>query len=150
MNSDKNLIILVDDNLGDIVLIERAVKASLLPIEFISFLSGRAFITHIFSLATLPKMIILDINMPVLDGFEILDILGKDPALRKITKIVMSSSSNPKDIYKSYQHGAHCYINKPLAFFDLKIMMQIIILHWLKPYPFNYKRIDHVHYNLSH
>jgi CheY-like chemotaxis protein len=150
MNNRPFLTISVDDNPGDNFLIKRALLASDSPIYFHSFLSSRAFLTYIFAQENLPSLIFLDINIPVIDGFEILTILKKDPRLNAIPKIVMSSSSNLKDIYKSYRYGANCFVVKPLSYADLQQTIKSIVSFWLKPYSFNYNFIKYVNFNISY
>jgi len=61
-----------------------------------------------------PELILLDLNLPGTDGREVLEELKKDPKLKTIPVIVLTTSSDDKDINKCYQAGANSYINKPV------------------------------------
>lgn len=60
-----------------------------------------------------PQLIMLDLNMPRKDGRAVLAEVKGDPALRKIPIIVFTTSQSPRDISRSYELGANCYVNKP-------------------------------------
>jgi len=60
-----------------------------------------------------PQLIMLDLNMPRKDGRAVLAEVKGDPALRKIPIIVFTTSQSPRDIARSYELGANCYVNKP-------------------------------------
>ena len=61
-----------------------------------------------------PELILLDLNLPGTDGRDVLEELKKDPKLKTIPVIVLTTSSDDKDINKCYQAGANSYINKPV------------------------------------
>jgi len=69
-----------------------------------------------FSSAPVPDLVILDLNLPVKNGSEVLAEVKGDARLRKIPVIVLSTSSSPEDIERSYDLHANCYICKPSGF----------------------------------
>jgi two-component system, chemotaxis family, response regulator Rcp1 len=66
-----------------------------------------------YSTKNTPQLVILDLNMPRKDGRAVLAEVKADPQLRKIPIIVFTTSQSPRDILRSYELGANCYVNKP-------------------------------------
>ncbi len=62
-----------------------------------------------------PDLVLLDLNLPILNGNEVLSQLKKDPDLRRVPVVVLTSSSAETDVVKSYDLGANCYITKPVG-----------------------------------
>ena len=63
-----------------------------------------------------PDLVLLDLNLPGIDGFEVLTQLKSDPALRAIPVVVLTTSRLEADVLKTYRHGANTYIQKPSEF----------------------------------
>ena len=80
----------------------------------------------------LPKLIMLDLNLPRKSGHEMLQDIKTNPKCQNIPVIVFSSSSRPVDIIKSYQLHANAYIVKPIILEDYKLTAQRIHDFWLK------------------
>ncbi|MGD1950384.1 MAG: response regulator [Leptolyngbyaceae cyanobacterium] len=80
----------------------------------------------------LPKLILLDLNLPRKSGHEMLQDIKTNPKCQNIPVIVFSSSSRPVDIIKSYQLHANAYIVKPIILEDYKLTAQRIHDFWLK------------------
>jgi CheY-like chemotaxis protein len=125
----KNLeILVVEDNPADVRLMQEALKESQLRstihvarngVEALDFF--RRQIQEHFK--RYPDLIILDLNLPLSHGFDVLTHLKSDPRLRRIPVIVLSSSANREDILKSYDLHANCYILKPV---DLEPFVELI------------------------
>jgi CheY-like chemotaxis protein len=79
-----------------------------------------------------PGLILLDLNMPRMDGHEVLRALRADPALRRIPVIVLTTSSAEEDVLRSYELGANCFITKPGTFDRLVEVVRILDQHWLQ------------------
>ncbi len=79
-----------------------------------------------------PAVILLDLNLPGTDGREVLEEVKRDPKLKSIPIVVISTSSNPIDIETSYQNGANSYIVKEVNFTAFKIAMQIFEDYWFR------------------
>jgi CheY-like chemotaxis protein len=79
-----------------------------------------------------PGLILLDLNLPGTDGREVLAMIKQNIALKTIPVIVLSTSSNPKDIEDCYQSGANSYMLKPMDINGLKISMQMMLDYWFK------------------
>jgi chemotaxis family two-component system response regulator Rcp1 len=120
-------ILLVDDNEGDILLTREALQEAGIVgkisvaydgVEAIQFLRNN----RPFGGET-PDLILLDINLPKMDGKEVLSIIKNDPDLRRIPVIMLTTSSSEKDIFASYDNHANCYITKPV---DLEKFMDVV------------------------
>jgi len=119
---------LVEDNEGDILLTREALEEAKIVnrisvaydgIEALEFLKKRAP----FGDGETPDLILLDINLPRMDGTEVLGIIKNDPDLRRIPVIMLTTSSSEKDILVSYDNHANCYITKPV---DLERFMEVV------------------------
>ena len=120
-------ILLVEDNEGDIEITKRAIEHGKLSstlsvahdgVEAIEYLSRQ----NKFADAVRPDLILLDLNMPRMDGKEFIEVAKRDDKLKSIPIIMLTSSSAPKDIQECYERYANCYIIKP---FDLTKYMDI-------------------------
>lgn len=127
-------ILLVEDNEGDIVLTMEALKeAQVLNTidivrdgdEALRFLRKE----EVYKDAETPDLIFLDINLPRIDGTEILSIIKNDEILKVIPVIMLTTSDAENDIMKSYCNHANCYITKPV---DMDKFMEVI--HTIKSF----------------
>lgn len=112
-------ILLVEDNPGDVRLTIEALKEGKIlshlsvardGVEALDFLNRRSA----FAEAPKPDMILLDLNLPRKDGREVLMEIKKDPKLRRIPVVILTTSGADEDIRKSYDLHANCYITKPV------------------------------------
>ena len=78
-----------------------------------------------------PQLILLDLNLPGKDGYEVLEEIKNNNLWRTIPTIVLSSSATPCDIDKSYRLHANAYITKPTSFSDYQVIAQKIYDFWL-------------------
>ncbi len=79
----------------------------------------------------MPKMILLDLNMPRKDGRQVLAEIKADPVLRRIPVIVLTTSQAEEDIVKTYDLGVSGFITKPVSFTGLKEVLKAIEIYWL-------------------
>ncbi len=117
----KYYVLLVEDNPADERLIREAFNAACNDVAITSASNGAE------ALALLrrerPNFILLDLNLPAVDGREVLRQLKSDKRLRHIPIIVLTSSLMPRDILGAYRSGANCYLQKPL---DLPVLFEKI------------------------
>lgn len=111
-------ILLVEDNPGDIRLMRDYLKCSKVGININVVKNGAEAIHYLqkkgkFNDVTTPQLVILDLNMPIKGGREVLSQVKEDPDLKHIPIIVFTTSDAQMDIYNSYQLHANCYITKP-------------------------------------
>jgi CheY-like chemotaxis protein len=79
-----------------------------------------------------PGMILLDLNMPRMDGREALKVIKQDPELRRIPVVVLTTSKAEEDIYRSYDLGVNSFIIKPVTFDSLVNIMRILEAYWFE------------------
>ena len=79
-----------------------------------------------------PGLILLDLNMPKMDGRDALKVIKEDPTLRDIPVVVLSTSRLDQDIVRSYQLGVNSFISKPVTFTGLVEAMNVLGRYWLE------------------
>ena len=115
-------ILLVEDNEGDIVLTKEALREARIGNEVRVARDGQEALDMLRNTDNLPQLILLDINLPKMDGLELL-LIKKDERLKRIPVIMLSTSSAEKDILHSYANHANCFITKPV---DLAKFMEVV------------------------
>jgi len=112
-------ILLVEDNEGDIILTLEAFEESKVKTEISVVRNGQEALDFLFTKgefkdAKKPDLILLDINIPIFNGHEVLELIKQDSKLKKIPVIMLTTSSNQKDIDKAYENHTNSYVKKPL------------------------------------
>lgn len=79
-----------------------------------------------------PSLILLDLNMPRKDGREALREIKTDPSLRQIPVVVLTTSQDEKDIFRSYDLGANSFIMKPVTFRKMVDVVRLLDRYWFK------------------
>lgn len=134
---DKNVnILLIEDNLGDIRLIQEVLKESVHPHKLHIVTDGEQAVHYLkregqYANEPAPNLILLDLNLPKKDGREVLAEIKTHEHLRFIPVVVFSSSEAEKDIQKSYDLHANCYVVKPFDFNHFSKVIQSIQNFWL-------------------
>ncbi len=100
-------------------------------VELLAYLKREEKYTYLKK-EPLPSIILLDLNMPKMDGREALEILRKDKAFRKIPVIILTTSRAQEDILKSYDAGCNSYLRKPIKFEDLIKLMISFKKFWIE------------------
>jgi len=80
----------------------------------------------------LPSLLLLDLKMPRLNGFDVLKWLRQQPGLRRTLVVVFSSSAETEDVNLAYDLGANSYLRKPAHFQDLEVVVQTLEKYWLE------------------
>lgn len=132
MNGANSIVILlVEDNEGDIVLTKAAMKEIKLTNRLLIARDGDEALDILFQRqgnegAPRPDLILLDLNLPSTDGYEVLQELKNAPDLKTIPVVVLTSSESDEDRLKSYSLSANCFVSKPLnASAFVKVVQQI-------------------------
>ena len=140
MGNERTDILLVEDNPNDVKLTLHAFKSANLAnnvhiardgVEALEFLfctgphAGR-------SMDEPPKLVLLDLKLPRLDGHEVLKRMKADPRTARIPVVVLTSSSEERDVMKTYENGGNSYIVKPVDFEQFTESVRDIGKYWLE------------------
>ena len=123
-------ILLVEDNEADVWLFCEACDALGIEHDVQVLRDGEQALELLTSGKNLPEIILLDINMPKLDGFDVLTAARALPQLRSIPIIMLSSSRDPKDVRRAHELGANSYIHKTMT--DFSDVVGDFDRYWLK------------------
>ena len=133
-------ILIADDDADDRMLIEDAFRESRLsnPLHFVEngeellhFLRGEGRFADRGSIK-LPRLILLDLNMPKMDGRTALKHLKADPELRRIPVVVLTTSKAEEDILRTYDLGVSSFITKPVTFQGLVEVVRALNSYWIE------------------
>jgi CheY-like chemotaxis protein len=130
-------ILLVEDNEGDIILTLEAFEESKIKVEISVVRNGQEALDFLFNRdssasLTKPDLILLDINLPIYNGQEVLKRIKQDSLLKKIPVIMLTTSSNQKDIDQAYENQCNSYVKKPLEMGDFFEAIKKIEQFWLQ------------------
>lgn len=140
MNSTNEIeILLVEDNLSDAELTIRALKKKNLANRLIHLTNGAEALDFLFgkgkysdrNVSNLPKVVLLDLKMPKIDGLEVLEKIRADQRTKTIPVVILTSSKEDPDIEASYALGANSYIVKPVEFDNFVKAVSDLGLYWL-------------------
>ena len=131
--SDAVEILLIEDNPDDAGLAIHALKKHNLANSLLHLHDGEEALTYLFSreLTHVPKVILLDLKMPKIDGIEVLRRLKADEDKKIIPVVVLTSSKEERDILESYKLGVNAYIVKPVDFDKFTKAIADIGFFWL-------------------
>lgn len=132
-------VIVVDDNENDVELALRAFKKNGLTQNIMVFINGDDVIDYLFArgkfsdrkIQDIPKLILLDIKMPLANGFEVLRIIKTNPVTKIIPVVMLTSSNQEKDIAQCYTLGANSFIVKTVDYHEFSEQIHHIGLYWL-------------------
>ena len=132
MVQNETEILLVEDNPNDAELAIRALKKNNLANNLIHVEDGQQAIDFLFDQKNgMPKLILLDLKMPKVDGIEVLRRLKADEQKRVIPVVVLTSSKEERDIVESYKLGVNAYIVKPVDFDQFVKAVTQLGLFWM-------------------
>jgi two-component system, response regulator len=132
-------ILLVEDNAQDLELTQRALQKGNLTNRIHVARDGAEAIEFLFcegefadrKIEDGPKVILLDLKLPKVDGLEVLRRIKNDPRTKSIPVVVLTSSKEQRDVVESYQLGVNSYIVKPVNFEGFAKAVQEIGMYWL-------------------
>lgn len=132
-------ILLIEDNPADVELALRALKRNNIANKIYVVSDGEEALDFIFTRGSFsdrkdkigPKVIILDLKLPKVDGLEVLQTIKSDPRTKIIPVVVLTSSKEESDIVKSYRLGVNSYIVKPVDFEKFVEAVRTFGFYWL-------------------
>lgn len=140
-NSEKPVIILLaEDDPGDQELTRRALNEGKIANDLHIVSDGEQALDYLYrrgkyedpSSSPRPSLILLDLNMPIIDGRQVLSEIKSDPKLSVIPVIALTTSKQETDILKSYQHGVNSYITKPVNIDEFISVIMSLEDYWFR------------------
>jgi len=139
MNSNEVDILLVDDSQDDVDLTMHALRTENLANRVFIARDGEEALDFLFctgpystrSFEHPPKLVLLDLKMPKVDGVQVLKQIKGDPRTRNIPVVLMTSSGEEKDMVTGYNLGVNSYVQKPVDFDQFRAMVKMLGLYWL-------------------
>ena len=130
-------ILLVEDNPADVLIAREALsEARLINTVHVveDGVSALAFLRHEgrYAHAPRPGLILLDLNLPKLNGREVLAVIKDDPSLRSIPVVVLTTSKAEEDILRTYDLGVSSFISKPVTFDGLVDVVRTLNHYWIE------------------
>jgi len=132
-------ILIIEDNLDDAELTIRALKKSHLANHVTHLVDGAEALDFLFGtgvytgrdILNIPKVILLDLKMPKVNGLEVLTRIKAEQHTKMIPVVILTSSAEDPDVRKSYELGANSYIVKPVEFQDFARVISELGMYWL-------------------
>ena len=140
MSNNKEVeILLVEDNQDDLDMTLFALRQAKLANQIQILRDGEEALAYLFchgahagrSISSEPKMILLDLKLPKVDGLEVLRAIKADPRTRHIPVVMLTSSREQCDVLESYRLGVNSYIVKPVDFDQFSVVVQQLGLYWM-------------------
>ncbi len=140
VNGEAISILMADDDPGDQRLVLKAFEKSRLANEIYFVSDGEQLLDYLHCRGSytrredcpIPGVILLDLNMPRLDGREALKLIKSDEELRHIPVVVLTTSMDEADVYRTYDLGANSFITKPVTFEGLVDVVRNLGLYWFE------------------
>jgi two-component system response regulator len=143
---EDKIILLVEDNPDDIELTLRAFKNNHISNKIIVAPNGVEAMDYLFGkgryaerdIKDLPVLIMLDLNLPIINGFEVLKAIRQNEITRLLPVVILTSSNRQEDVATSYKLGANSYLAKPVDFKEFMEGVKLLGFYWLawnKPPP---------------
>jgi two-component system response regulator len=131
-------ILLIEDSPEDAELTIRVLKAQNLANKLVWVKNGALGLDFLFCRGVYagrsteaPRLVLLDLSLPKVNGLEVLRQLKAEPRTRKIPVVVLSSSTQDKDILRTYDLGVNSYVSKPVHFEDFANVVTQLGLYWM-------------------
>lgn len=140
MTEDRSAILLVEDNDDDVELTRRAFAKNNLRSALAVVRDGQEALDYLFGagpylgrdVGLLPRLVLLDLNLPKLDGLEVLRRIRAAEATRRLPVVMLTSSREERDIAQSYDLGANSYVRKPVDFAQFVEAARQLGVYWLE------------------
>ncbi|PYO62966.1 MAG: two-component system response regulator [Gemmatimonadetes bacterium] len=126
-----SMILLVEDNADDEALTRRALQKNNVRNELVVAHDGQEALDLLFSGRRLPQLILLDLKLPKIDGLEVLRRLRADERTKLLPVVILTSSTEERDLVNGYSLGANSYVRKPVDFTEFTEAARQLGLYWL-------------------
>lgn len=123
-------VMLIEDDMIEVMKLNRTVSKLNLDHEIIEANNGEEALNLLAEKQNLPDLILLDLNMPKINGIEFLGILKQNEDLKHIPTVILTTSSNHKDLHECYKIGVSGYILKPLKYEDYVSKIEAVLNYW--------------------
>lgn len=123
-------ILLIEDDMIEIMKLNRTISTLKLEHKIIEANNGEDALEILEQKDNLPDIILLDLNMPKVNGIEFLNVLKKDDVLKYIPTIILTTSNNQKDLLECYKTGVAGYVIKPLKYEDYVSKIEKLLAYW--------------------
>ena len=123
-------IMLIEDDMIEVMKLNRSISSLKLDHKIIEANNGEDALKLLSQKDNLPDIILLDLNMPKINGIEFLSILKQDHTLKYIPTIILTTSNNEKDLIACYELGIAGYILKPLKYEEYVSKIQKLLAYW--------------------
>lgn len=123
-------ILLVEDNIIEILKLKRAIENLGMNHEVLEAENGEIALDSIKQEEINPDIVLLDLNMPKMNGLEFLAIVRNDESMRHLPIIILSTSNNNRDLMEAYKLGVSGYILKPLKYEDYVKKIEYTLQYW--------------------
>jgi two-component system response regulator len=134
-----SVILLVEDNVDDVALTLRALKKNNLTNEVVVASDGVEALDYLFGTgrhagrdtSVMPQLVLLDLKLPKVDGLEVLQRLRADPRTQLLPVVILTSSTEERDLISGYSLGANSYVRKPVDFTQFVEAARTLGMYWL-------------------
>ncbi|RED46726.1 response regulator receiver domain-containing protein [Winogradskyella eximia] len=123
-------ILLIEDDMIEVMKLNRTISSLKLNHKIIEANNGEDALKILEQKDVLPDIILLDLNMPKINGIEFLGILKNDDTLKYIPTIILTTSNNQKDLLECYKIGVAGYVLKPLKYEDYVAKIEKLLAYW--------------------
>lgn len=130
---DMKLILLVEDNVDDEALTIRALRNSNIANRVIIAHDGVEAVNILFGGEDppLPELVLLDLNLPKMNGFEVLKRIRSEERTRTLPVVILTTSDEDRDLVEGYKLGANSYVRKPVNFEEFSKAVKQLGMYWL-------------------
>ncbi|HLY27764.1 MAG TPA: response regulator [Aggregatilineales bacterium] len=130
-NNQPMAILLVEDDEGHRLLVERNLRRSNILNPIVSVSDGQQALDYIFGKSErgkpdpmIPMLVLLDLNLPVLDGYQVLKRLKSDKRTKLIPVVILTSTEDPREVSRCYELGCNVYVPKPMIYGKFSEVLQ--------------------------
>jgi CheY-like chemotaxis protein len=140
INGRPAIILLAEDDPGDQELTRRALEEGKIPNELHIVKDGEEALDYLFrrgkyanpTTSPRPDLVLLDLNMPKIDGRQVLQRLRADASLRRLAVVIFTTSQHEEDVIRTYDLGANSYITKPMEFQQFIQVIKALEAYWFQ------------------